>query len=176
MPEGRKRALSRRDAPPSPTLRAGEGNVTANMFFEDFVLGQAFQLGPHNVTTEAIVTFAREFDPQPFHLEEPAGKASILGGLAASGWHTTAVTMRLMCDAVLSHTEVLGSSGMDEVSWLKPVLAGDVLAGEMRVTALRPSKSRPGIGIISFTSNLHDQRGTAKIRMTGMVFVRRRAS
>ncbi len=149
--------------------------MSAGLHLEDFHQGQRFSLGPHAVTAEAIVAFAREFDPQPFHLDEQAGKASILGGLAASGWHSTAITMRLMCDAVLGRTEVLGSSGMDDVSWLKPVLAGDVLAGEMRVTALRPSKSKPGIGILTFASNLHDQLDTAKIKMTGMVFVRRRA-
>ena len=146
------------------------------LHFEDFAEGQTYPLGPFRFTAGGIVAFAKEFDPQPFHLEEQAGNLSILGGLAASGWHTTSVTMRLMCDAVLSRTAVLGSSGMDEVSWLKPVHAGDVLAGEMLVTALRPSKSRPGIGILSFVSDLHDQHGTAKIKMSGMVFVRRRAS
>ena len=143
--------------------------------FEDFSAGQNFALGPHTVTAEAIIAFAREFDPQPFHLDEAAARNSLLGGLAASGWHSYSLCIRLMCDAVLTNSAVLGSSGMEEVKWLQPVLAGDELSGEMKVTAARPSNSRPGIGIVNFVSTLNDQQGTAKIEVTGMVFIRRRS-
>ncbi len=142
--------------------------------FEDFSPGQSFTLGPHTVTAEAIISFAEEFDPQPFHLDDAAARNSLLGGLAASGWHSHSLCIRLMCDAVLSNSAVLGSSGMEEVKWLKPVLAGDVLSGEMKVTATRLSNSRTNMGIVNFVSTLNDQHGTPKIEVTGMVFVRRR--
>ena len=144
--------------------------------FEDFSAGQSFALGPHTVTAEAIIAFAREFDPQPFHLDEAAARNSLLGGLAASGWHSYSLCIRLMCDAVLTNSAVLGSSGMEEVKWLQPVLAGDVLSGAMRVTAVRVSESRPGLGIVKFISTLNDYHGTAKIEVTGMVFIRRRSA
>lgn len=145
------------------------------LHFEDFQPGQSFTLGPYAVTADAIIAFAREFDPQPFHLDKAAAKASILGGLAASGWHSTAMLMRLMCDAVLSNSAILGSSGMDDVKWLAPVLASDVLSGEFTITSTRASASRPGIGIVNFTSKLAGADGTPKIEMTGMFFMRRRA-
>lgn len=145
------------------------------LHFEDFQPGQSFSLGPHTVTREAIIAFAEEFDPQPFHLDEAAATASILGGLAASGWHSTAITMRLMCDACLSRSSILGSSGMEEVKWLSPVLAGDVLSGDFTITSTRASASRPGIGIVNFTSKLAGADGMPKIEMTGMFFMRRRA-
>ena len=133
--------------------------MSAIRHFEDFEAGQSFDLGPHRVTAEAIIAFAKEFDPQPFHLDEAAARNSILGGLAASGWHSTAMLMRLMCDACLSQSAILGSSGMDEVKWLAPVLAGDVLSGTFRITETRASSSRPGIGIVNFTSMLADAGG-----------------
>lgn len=145
------------------------------LHFEDFHEGQSFALGPHTVKRDEIISFAREFDPQPFHLDEAAAKLSILGGLAASGWHTTAITMRLMCDACLSRSAILGSSGMDEVKWLSPVLAGEVLAGTFTITGTRTSASRPGIGIVNFTSKLAGADGTQKIEMSGMFFMRRRS-
>jgi acyl dehydratase len=148
--------------------------VSELRYFEDFSAEQVFALGPHTVTAEAIITFAQEFDPQPFHLDEEAARNSMLGGLAASGWHSFSLCMRLMCDAVLTNAAVLGSSGMDEVKWLKPVLVGDVLSGEMKVRRARVSNSRPTIGIVNFASLLRDQHGTPKIEVTGMVFVRRR--
>lgn len=144
------------------------------LHFQDFHEGHTLPwLG--TVTAAAIVAFAREFDPQPFHLDEDAAEASLLGGLAASGWHSTAMLMRLMCDAGPSSL-ILGSSGMDEVKWLAPVLAGDVLAGTFTITGARASASRPGIGIVNFTSALADTAGTPKIEMTGIFFMRSRPS
>lgn len=146
------------------------------LHFEDFAAGQVHALGPHHVTAEAIIAFAKEFDPQPFHLDEKAARQSILGGLAASGWHTTAMLMRLMCDACLSRSAILGSSGMDEIKWLAPVLAGDVLTGTFTITGTRASSSRPGIGIVTFTSTLAKASDTSCIEMTGMFFMRARAA
>lgn len=150
--------------------------MSDRLHFEDFTAGQTFNLGPHTVTAEAIIAFASEFDAQPFHLDDAAAKASILGGLAASGWHTCAITVRLMCDAVLSNSEILGSSGMDEVKWLAPVLVGDELSGTFTITSARPSSSRPGLGIVNFVSTLHNQSGVEKTEMRGMFFMRRRTT
>jgi acyl dehydratase len=149
--------------------------VSGLLHLEDFAAGQTFPLGPYKITVEEIVAFAREFDPQSFHIDEEAARDSVLGGLAASGWHTTCLLTRLMCDAVLTRSAVLGSSGMDEVKWLKPVLSGDVLSGDMRVTEARPSLSRPGVGIMTFESFLIGQDGEKRTELKGMVFMRRRA-
>lgn len=145
--------------------------MTRLLHFEDFAVDQLFGLGPFEVTAKDIVAFAKEFDPQPFHLDDAAGRNSILQGLAASGWHTTSILLRTICDAFLSRSAVQGSSGMDDVRWLKPVHAGDVLSGELAITALRRSESRHGTGIMSFTSALHDQSGEKKIEMNGMFFM-----
>lgn len=145
------------------------------LHLEDFAAGQIFALGPHNITVDEILAFAREFDPQPFHVDEEAARSSILGGLAASGWHVTCLLTRLMCDAVLKRSAVLGSSGMDEVKWLKPVLVGDVLSGEMLVTGARPSGSKPGVGVVTFEAFLMGRDGERRTELRGMVFVRRRA-
>lgn len=150
--------------------------MSALLHFEDFAVGQSFALGPRRVSAEEIIAFATDFDPQPFHMDEAAARTSVLGGLAASGWHTTCLLMRLMCDAVLTGSAVLGSSGMDEVKWLKPLLAGNVVTGTLRVTGARASQSKPGIGIVTFESLLDDQDGQRLIELKGMVFMRRRTS
>lgn len=149
--------------------------MSSLLHLEDFAAGQTFALGPRTITTDEIIAFAQEFDPQPFHVDEEAARNSVLGGLAASGWHSTCLLTRLMCDAVLMRSAVLGSSGMDEVKWLRPVLAGDALSGEMRITEARPSVSKPGIGIVTFESFLAGQDGERRTELKGMVFVRRRS-
>ncbi len=148
--------------------------MTGFLHYEDFGAGQVFALGPHKFTKSTILEFAREFDWLPFHTDEEAAKKSMLGGLAASGWHSNAVLLRLMCDACLTKSAVLGSSGMDEVKWLKPVLVGDVLAGAMTILGTRLSRSKPGVGILNFQSFLANEKGEQKIELTGMFFVRSR--
>lgn len=128
--------------------------------FEDFVPGQTIDLGSKLITAGEIVAFASEYDPQPFHLDEEAGRASILGGLAASGWHTAAIQMRLLCDAFLLNSTSMGSPGITSLKWKKPVLAGDTLSARAEVLDARRSKSRPGMGIVSFrftVTNQHDE-------------------
>ena len=98
--------------------------------YEDFVEGATFALGTKAVTAAEIIEFASEFDAQPMHLDEAAGKASILGGLSASGWHTCAMFMRLICDGFLLDSTSQGSPGIDYAKWKKPVLAGDTLTGK----------------------------------------------
>jgi acyl dehydratase len=127
--------------------------------FEDFVEGGSIDLGLKDMTAGEIVQFAGEFDPQPMHLDEAAGRASILGGLSASGWHTCAIFMRLLCDAVLLDSTSQGTPGVDKIKWKKPVLAGDRLNGKTTVLAKRESKSRPSIGLVTFRSELFNQHG-----------------
>ena len=127
--------------------------------FEDFPVGREAAFGDRLVTGEEIVTFARAFDPQPFHLDEAAGRASMLGGLATSGWHACGLLMRMICDAYLNDTAGLGSPGIKEVRWLKPILAGDRLSARMKVREARRSASRPGLGILQVDYALLNQRG-----------------
>lgn len=144
--------------------------------YEDFKVGASLLLGSKLVTAEEIVEFASEFDPQPMHLDEEAGKASILGGLSASGWHTCAMFMRMICDAYLLDSTSQGAPGVDHVKWRKPVLAGDTLTGRSTVTARRLSQSRPALGFVTFRFELFNQNGETVFDMqnTGM-FLRRAA-
>jgi acyl dehydratase len=127
--------------------------------FEDFQPEQVFPFPPKLVTAEEIIEFASEFDPQPMHIDEAAGRASILGGLAASGWHTSSLFMRMMCDAYLLNTQSEGAPGIDFMDWKKPVLAGDTLSGRSIVLESRAMRSRPGIGIVKFRHEIENQRG-----------------
>ena len=129
------------------------------LHYEDFEVGRVFDLGPVTVAAEEIVEFASQFDPQPMHLDEEAGKASILGGLAASGWHTCALLHRMLCDAVISHAAAEGGPGIEYVEWKRPGLAGDTLSGTCTVADRRVSASRPGIGILTIENRLENQRG-----------------
>jgi acyl dehydratase len=127
--------------------------------FEDFEPGRRFDLGPKTITADEIIAFATEFDPQPMHLDEAAGRASILGGLAASGWHTSAIFMRMMADSYILRSLSQGAPGVDFMEWRKPVLAGDALSGNSTVLEARPMRSRPGIGIVKFRHEVLNQRG-----------------
>lgn len=144
--------------------------------YEDFEVGASLPLGSKLVTAEEIVEFASEFDPQPMHLDEEAGRASILGGLSASGWHTCAMFMRMICDAYLLDSTSQGAPGVDHVKWRKPVLAGDTLTGRSTVMARRLSQSRPALGFVTFRFELFNQNGETVYDMqnTGM-FLRRAA-
>ncbi len=126
-------------------------------YFEDFQPGEVIELGEKLVTREEIVAFAAEFDPQPFHLDDAAGADSLLGGLAASGWHTIAMLMRLLCDGLLLSSSCMGSPGVDKVAWLLPVRPGDRISARARVVATRALRSRPGLGIVRFDIEVANQ-------------------
>lgn len=143
-------------------------------FFEDFVQGRVFPLAQKAVRPEEIVEFASEFDPQPMHLDEAAGKASILGGLSASGWHTASMFMRMMFDGWLSRSSSEGSPGIEFMEWKKPVLAGDILSGRSIVLESRPLRSRPGIGIVKFLHEVENQRGEMVMRGENPIMMRLR--
>jgi acyl dehydratase len=142
------------------------------LHFEDFSVGESRDLGTYAVTAEEIKSFAREFDPQFFHLDEDRAKASVLGGLSASGWHTCGIVMRLMVDGYLGRTAGMGSPGLDEVRWLKPVYAGETLLGRMTVLAKRQSKSRPEMGLVTMKWEARSATGETKIDMTGVNLIR----
>jgi len=129
------------------------------LVFADFPVGRRFEFSPRVVTAEDIVAFAGKFDPQPMHMDEAAGMASILGGLCASGWHTSAMMMRMLCDSYIDQTAAEGSPGVDSMAWKRPVLAGDTLSGHCRVVEARLSRSRPSIGIVRFVAEVTNQRG-----------------
>lgn len=144
--------------------------------FEDFTEGSTIDLGSKDVTADEIVEFAGEFDPQPMHLDEAAGKASILGGLSASGWHTCAIYMRLLCDAFLLDSTSQGAPGIDRIKWKKPVLAGDRLNGRTTVLSRRESKSRPSIGLVAFRSELFNQRDEQVFELENTVMFLKRGA
>ena len=129
------------------------------LHFEDFPAGRRFEFKPVPVTVQDVIAFAAAFDPQPMHLSEEGGRESILGGLAASGWHTSAIMMRMLCDSYIHETASEGSPGVDSMEWKKAVLAGDTLSGFCTVVDARVSRSRPQIGIVRFRAVVVNQKG-----------------
>ncbi len=127
--------------------------------FDDLVVGQSFALPPHTFTREEIIAFAREYDPQPFHLADDAPESKLIGGLIASGWHICAVFMRMLCDGLLLDAACLGSPGIDTLKWQRPVRPGDTLTGKSTVLEARVSKSRPDRGITRFRHEVTNQAG-----------------
>ena len=116
--------------------------------WEDFQAGSEREFGAMPVTREAILAFAGQFDPQPFHLDDAAAEASLFGSLSASGWHTCAMAMRMMCDDYLLESSSLGSPGIDNLRWTKPVHPGDTLSIRLTVLEARPMASRPAVGLV----------------------------
>jgi len=131
--------------------------MTDFLYFEDFQPGQIYELGEVLVTQDAIIEFASEFDPQPFHLDPEAGAKSMLGGLSASGWHTACLGMRLFYDGLIKRSSCQGSPGVDELAWKAPVMPGDTLSGQVEILAVRPLKSRPDMGLVTVAVTLENQ-------------------
>jgi len=143
-------------------------------YFEDFAVGQEFPFGPHTVSRQEIVAFAAEFDPQPFHLDESAAADSLLGGLAASGWHTCALFMRMCFDGWLRESASMGSPGVDTLKWMRPVRPDDVLSGRSVVLGVRASKSKPDRGFVRFRHEIFNARGEAIMALENpIIFIRR---
>jgi acyl dehydratase len=146
------------------------------LYLDDLRPGQTFRLGHRRVTREEIVEFATAWDPQPFHLDEAAAQASIYGQLIASGWHTACVFMRLFADGLLNRSAAIGSPGLDELRWLKPVYAGDSLDARVEILAVRPSRSRPDRGAARIRCVVSNQRGDEVLTMIATVMFLRRAA
>jgi acyl dehydratase len=145
------------------------------LHYEDFAPGEVRELGSYALSAEEIIAFAREFDPQPFHLDAEAAEASILGGLCASGWQVCAIIMRLTVEGFLARTAGMGSSGVDEVKWLKPVFADETVTARLTFTGKRISSRRPEMGVLSGCTELFGDDGTLKCEMTAIYFVKVRA-
>ena len=126
--------------------------------FEDLALGEVVTLGRTTVSKEMIVSFAREFDPFPFHLDEAAAKASLLGGLACSGFQTAALSLRLLDDAFFNNVAMMGGLGFSDLKWKKPVMVGDAICGTAAIAELRRSKSHPDRGIVTLDLDIRNQR------------------
>src|SRR6185312_1820327 len=127
--------------------------------FEDFPVGRVFDVGGASVTEAEILAFARQFDPQPFHIDPDAAKKSIFGGIIASGWHTASIAMRLQVDGILSKSHSMGSPGIDQLRWLKPVRPGDALSCKITVLEAKPSHSKPDRGSVKCGYELKNQKG-----------------
>ena len=143
-------------------------------YLEDFAPGQKFGSGRARVEAERIKSFAAEFDPQPFHLDAEAARKSLFGGLAASGWHTAALTMRLLVESEIKPVGGIVGAGFDEFRWPRPVRPGDELRVESEVLEVRPSKSRPEQGIIKVRTTTLNQNGEAVQIFVGNLVVPRR--
>ena len=125
--------------------------------FEDLVLGEVVELGQQTVSKEMIIAFAREFDPFPFHLDEAAAKASLLGGLASSGWQTGALSLRMLVDSFLSKIASCGGLGFENLKWKNPVMVDDTIGGTVTISGLRRSSSHPQWGIVTLDFDIRNQ-------------------
>jgi len=153
------------------------GKVSAEkLALEDLVPGQRRSFGPRVLTREEILAFARDWDPQPFHLDEEAAARSPFGGLIASGWQTAALCMRLVVDGLLAGSTSIGSPGLDELRWLKPVRPGDALTVELTVLEVTPSRSKPDRGSVRLSYTCTNQKGeTVMTLVARVIFLRRGA-
>jgi acyl dehydratase len=143
-------------------------------YFEDFTEGETVDLGTFSLTEDEILEFARKYDPQPMHTDPAAAKASIYGGLIASGWHTAVCYMRLVVDSVLLGTDSIGSPGLENLRWLKPVRPGDTLRGRFHILETRLSNSRPDWGIVRSRGEVVNQDGEVVMTAEAVNFFGRR--
>lgn len=146
------------------------------LYFEDLEPGQVFRSGSVEVTTEEIKKFAAQFDPQTFHLDEEKAKKSLFKGLAASGWHTAAMTMRLIVDGEFRLADGAVGGGVDELRWIRPVRPGDTLRIETEIVSKRESKTRPEFGIVQTRTTTFNQKDEPVQRFLNSVIVPRRSA
>jgi acyl dehydratase len=137
------------------------------IWWEDFRVGDSTEMGRHTFTEDEILSFGREFDPQPFHADPAAAGETVFGGLIASGWHTCSVGMRLMVQSYLARTVSLGSPGIDDIRWLKPVRPGDTLVYRRTVVEARASTTRKGVGLVKHRWEAVNQHGELVLTMEG---------
>jgi acyl dehydratase len=145
------------------------------IYFEDLEIGAETDFGTYDVTREEVLEFARKYDPQPFHLSDEAAAKTHFGRIAASGWHTCAMTMAVIARKVVGEEQAgLGSPGVDELRWLKPVYPGDTLHVRGKIVDKTPSRSKPEIGSFRTETTVTNQHGVAVMRFTSIVLIRRR--
>jgi acyl dehydratase len=148
--------------------------TTIKHWWEDFPVGSIHRYGPYAVKREETIAFATAFDPQPFHLDDAAAEASLFKRLSASGWHTCAMTMRMLCDAYLLESSSLGSPGLESIKWHVPVYPGDVLSGQTTVLEARPMASKPQVGLLKLRYDTRNQDSVTVMTMEGWGMMRRR--
>lgn len=145
------------------------------IYFEDLVVGAETYFGSYDVTREEVLDFARRYDPQPFHLSDEAAARTHFGRLAASGWHTCAMTMAVIARKVVEQEQAgLGSPGVDELRWLKPVFPGDTLHVRGKILEKTPSRSKPEIGSFRTQTTVTNQDDVPVLRFVSIVLIRRR--
>jgi len=144
------------------------------MFFEDFEVGTTEEFGEYLVTEEEILEFASKYDPQAFHLSDEAAKATLFGGLCASGWHTCAIAMRMLVDNMPESNKSLGSPGIDELRWTRPVFPGDTLRVKTTVLSKTNSRSRPDLGSLQMQNEVFNQKNELVMSNKPIVIYRKR--
>lgn len=137
------------------------------LYLEDFKPGETYTFGSHTFTRDEIIEFGRSYDPQPFHVDEAAAARSIYGGLIASGWQTVGVTFRLAVEGLIHRVASMGSPGVDEVRWLRPVRPGDTIIASGEILEVRPSASKPDRGVVRVRYTAVNQRGEPVLTMIG---------
>jgi len=149
--------------------------VSYKYYWEDFYPGQVREIGGYSLSEEEIIEFARKYDPQPFHTDIDAAKHTFFGGLIASGWQTASLCMRMICDLYVLEAASMGSPGVDELRWVKPVRPGDTLRLKTTVLETRASTSRPDMGTVRHRSEVYNQHGELVMHMSGVGMFRRRS-
>ena len=145
------------------------------LYLEDVHVGMTASFGRYEVTREEVLEFARKYDPQPFHLSDEAAAETHFGRIAASGWHSCAMTMAMFVEHMAAHPQAsLGAAGVDELRWLRPVYPGDVLRCETEILEVRPSRSRPDMGSIRTRMTTFNQHDVPVLRFTALALMRRR--
>ncbi len=148
--------------------------MTRHWYFEDFHVGQQIDCGERTVSEEEIVAFARQFDPQPFHVDRAAAGDSIYGGVIASGWHTCSLMMRMVVDAMMCDASSMGSPGLDGVRWLRPLRGGDTIRVRYLTTAVKASTTKPDRGVVWSRWSAANQHGEDVCTIDGMGMFGRR--
>ncbi len=149
--------------------------MTSRLYFEDFHVGETVEIGRCAIDEPEIIGFANQYDPQPFHTDPELARGTNFGGLIASGWQTCALTMRMICDAYLKDAATMGSPGMEEIRWLKPVRPGDTLIAKRTIEEARPT-SKPDRGLVLTRWDVYNQRDEHVMMMRGYgLFARRPA-
>lgn len=145
-----------------------------NRYFEDYTSGEVYEFGTISVSEAGIIEFAKQFDPQYFHIDAEKAKASRFGGIVASGWHTVGLAMRLYVDHFVSHAASLASPGVDEIRWPNPVRPGDTLRIRVTILEARPSRSKPDRGVVRARIEAFNQKDEPVLSMIGMSIIGRR--
>jgi acyl dehydratase len=144
-------------------------------YWEDFYPGKVIETGGYSLSEDEIIEFAKKYDPQPFHTDKDKAAQSYYGGLIASGWQTASLCMRMLCDLYLLESASLGSPGVDELRWVKPVRPGDTLHLKSTVLETRASTSRPDMGTVRSRSEVYNQHDELVMHMSGVGMFRRRS-